>query len=130
MSLESDFIAKIGPAINGRMYWDEAPNDWNPADRKAPFAVVQQVGGTPRNYVTGEVSGVLNARLQVNVWGERRSEVSDAIRKIAAAVVLANNGTDFVTTVLGEPITDVSEVLGLRGSLQDFSIWYKNPYGQ
>lgn len=127
MSLESDFITKYGPVFANRLWWDETPDNMTAADRMAPFAIVQQVGGQERQYVNDkEEPEFLAARVQVNVWGARRIEVSEALRTFVSAV-RASNSIDWYARPAGEAAGDHNEVLKLRGSRQDFMLHYRNP---
>jgi Protein of unknown function (DUF3168). len=127
MSFETDFIAKYAALFNGRLYWDESPEGWTAEQRAAPFAIAQQVGGSNRQYVDDkEQPEFLNARVQVDVWGSRRMEVSDAMRSFVAAVMQSNTA-DWYAREMGEVIGDHNEVLKLRGSRQDFNFSFRNP---
>lgn len=127
MSLETDFIAKYAPLLNGRLWWDEMPDGMTADDRIAPFGVAQQVGGVSRQYVDDkEEPEFLNARVQLSIWGASRIAVSDAMRNFASDV-RASNTADWYAREIGEPVGDSNEVLKLRGSRQDFSFTFRNP---
>lgn len=127
MSFEEDIIAKYGPTLAGRLYWDTAPEGWQAEQMDAVFGIMQQVGGKRQEYVDDkDQPEYLNARVQLVLWGRRRIEVSNKMRELQA-VVMASNTPDFYAGVLGEPVGDNNEALKLRGSRQDFSFWYKNP---
>jgi hypothetical protein len=128
MSLETDLIEKYGALFTDRLWWDEIPPGLTAEQRKAPFGILQQVGGTERQYVDDtEQPEFLNARVQLYVWGARRNEVSDKLREFNAAVK-ASNTADWYARQMGEPVGDSNEVLALRGSRQDFSFTYRNPH--
>lgn len=127
MSFESDVIAKYKALFGDRMWWDETPESMTPADREAPFAILQGVGGSTRQYVDDKQEPeFLNARVQVMVWGARRLEVSSALRDFASAV-RASNTEDWYARPMGEPVGDSNTTLKLRGSRQDFDFHYRNP---
>lgn len=127
MSFETDMISFYGTTMAGRLYWDTAPQGWQPQQMDAPFAIMQQVGGKRQNYVDDkEQPEFCNARVQIFMWGRRRTDVSQKMRELTAAI-MASNSPDFYASVEGEMMGDSNEVLDLRGSRQDFSFWYRNP---
>ncbi|HEX8586170.1 MAG TPA: hypothetical protein VF680_17390 [Allosphingosinicella sp.] len=126
MGFEADVITKYESVFGGRLFWDTSPEGWTTTDRNAPFGIVQQVGGVERIYLDNTPSALANARLMFWVWGARRTEVCDALRALRKAVLDSNTAT-WVATPEGAPSHDFNEALKLRGSRQDFSIWYPDP---
>lgn len=127
MSFEEDIIAKYGPTMANRLYWDESPKGWKPEQMDLPFGILQQVGGRRSTYVDDkEQPEFLNARLQLIIWGRQRIAVNNKMRELVG-VVMASNLPEFYANIEGEMVADSNEVLALRGSRQDFSFWYKNP---
>lgn len=127
MSFETDFISKYSSVFNNRLWWDESPDGMTAQERVDPFAIMQVVGGSDRQYVDDkEQPEFLNARVQVVVWGARRIDVSDKMREFVAAVKDSNT-TDWYAREMGAQIGDSNEVLKLRGSRQDFSFTFRNP---
>jgi hypothetical protein len=128
MSFETDMIAKYGAVFSGRVWWDEIPDGMTADQRAAPFAILQQVGGTTRQYIDDkEQPEFLTARVQVVVWGARRVDVSAKLRDFDAAVKDSNTATWYARS-MGEQVGDSNEVLKLRGSRQDFSFTFPNPH--
>lgn len=127
MSFETDMITKYGPTLAGRLYWHETPDNWQPADRNAPFCIMQQVGGKRQTYVDDkEQPEYLNARIQFFMWGSNYMSVAEKMRELQA-VIMASNEPEFYAEIIGEPVSDSNDVLKLRGSRQDVGFWWKNP---
>lgn len=128
MSLETEVIAKYaGLFTESRLWWDETPDGMAVTDRMAPFGILQEVGGSNRQYVDDtEEPEFITARVQLTIWGSRRVEVSDAMRNFNTAL-RASNTADWYARASGEAVGDNNEVLKLRGSRQDFIFTYRNP---
>lgn len=115
MSMVTILQAALAQFAGGRVFPDIAPED-----TARPYITWQQVGGEPVNFVDGAVPSKKNARVQVNVWGVTRLEVST----IAAQIEDALRGiVALQTTVLGAPISSYEPDTKLKGSMQDFSFW-------
>lgn len=92
--------------------------DLAPANTVRPYCTYQQVGGEAINYTDGAIPSIKNARMQVNVWGDTRSQVAPLARQVEDTL----RGV-LQTTVLGAAIGVYEPETGLRGSMQDFSMW-------
>ncbi|OZI36288.1 hypothetical protein CEG14_14850 [Bordetella genomosp. 1] len=114
--VEAKIIAALGPLVNDRVYPDTAT-----ADTPLPFITFQRAGGAPLVYVDGTLPDKANARMQINVWGKGRAEVS----RVMAAVEEALCSAPAFGLPLGGPIDRSDELTGFKGAQQDFSIWYE-----
>ncbi len=125
MTFEADLISLLLPAFDDRVFYDTTPDNFT--DRRAPFVIINFVGGRAKWYVDQSMRDVTQADVQFTVWGARREEVSAAALQIET--ILAESVTDDVFAIepLAAPIHDYDEALKLRGSFQRFGIWYKNP---
>lgn len=124
--LEKLLPNKFEHLFGGRMYWDTAPDNWTATQREAPFCIMQQVGGVTRAYLDNTTSELLNARVQFFVWGKEKIAVATAMHTLRKALMESNTDT-FIVVPEGEAMSDYNEVLKLRGSRRDFSIWYPDP---
>lgn len=127
MSFESDIVAKYGGLFNDRLWFDSAPEGTPRSDMSAPFCIVQQVGGDDSWFIDNSLKDMQHARMQFFVWGERRDEVSMAMRQLREAVALSITPT-WITSPLGAPVADWNEVLDLRGLRCDFGFAYADEF--
>lgn len=116
MSLEALVMAAIGNLAGGRVFPDFAP-----AGTERPFITYQAVGGEAINFVDGAAPGLRNARLQINVWADKRLEASSLAAQVEDAMRAATN---LQTTVLGAAVSTFDDEVGARGAMQDYSCWY------
>jgi hypothetical protein len=117
MSLDTQLFTALAGLVGGRVYPDVAPEL-----APLPFVTYQSVGGEAVNFLdTATLPSQRNARVQINVWAATRAAAS----ALAAAVedTLRSSPT-LRATVLGAASNTVDADLKLRGTLQDFSIWY------
>lgn len=121
MSFESDFTALIAPLANGEMYWDETPEGYVIADG-ALLILVQQVGGRAKWYVDQTLPQYKHARLQIEVWGRDRQAVNDMARLIEKTIAENWNPAQ----PYGSFINTAQTQLGLKGTRQDFGLWYSD----
>lgn len=118
MSLEATLKTLLGPLVGGRCYPDDTDDVIPPL--VFPLIIYQGVGGRAIDYVDGKVADKDNIRLQVIVWSKTRLEASQIAR--AARVALVEGDMKAVT--LGAAVSLRDKVVKLRGTRQDFSIWY------
>lgn len=117
MSIEESIITLIGPAVDGRIWWDTPPDGFN---QKLAFIIVQQVGGEERWYVDQVTApSHRNSRLQFNLYSPSKLE-STSIE--ALATVLRESG--WVVQPLGAPVSGYEPALKLYEMRQDFAIWH------
>jgi hypothetical protein len=102
--------------VNGRVFPDIAP-----VQTPRPYITYAAVGGDALNYTDGAIPGKENARLQVNVWADTRLQASDVGRQVELAL---RSVAALQTTVLGARVATYDPDVNLRGTMQDFSIWF------
>lgn len=116
MSLESTIFDTLKGFVANRVYPDVAP-----AGTPTPFYTYQQVGGSAINFLDAAVPGKENARMQINSWAATRKEAKALALQAANALRVV---ASLQTTVLGAQVSVYEPDTGLRGSRQDFSMWY------
>ncbi|MBK5120890.1 DUF3168 domain-containing protein [Burkholderia sp. R-69980] len=100
---------------SARVYPDIAPQG-----TARPYITYQSVGGQPTGTLEG-VDSTRNCRVQINVWADKRKDVSVTME----SVIVALCGDPVSAIALGEPASVYEEDTKLRGSMLDFSIWYQ-----
>lgn len=114
MSLETDLRTLLQLQCP-RVFPDVAP-----IQTQRPYVTYQQIGGSPINYVSGEVPTTRHAMIQVNVWADSRVTASALALQIDAAL---RSATNFQCKVDSEIFAEHDEDLDRYGASQDFSIW-------
>ena len=110
--METAIIAAIEAAAPGiRCYHDVAPHT-----ARAPFVVLQQVGGQGYLHIDIDDSDY-GIRLQLAVWAAGRLECNRISRDIERGLI----GLPGVVAV-GAGVADVDTETGLRGMRQDFRV--------
>jgi len=94
--------------------------DIAPQNTARPYITYQSVGGRPTATLDG-VDATRNSRMQINVWADRRKDVSVTMEAVIGALC----GDTIGAVPLGEPVSLFEEDTKLRGSTLDFSIWYR-----
>lgn len=112
MSLETDLVTTL-KTVCPRVFPDFAPTD-----TVKPYITYQQIGGAAPSFIEGALPSIRNARMQVNVWAATRSEAT-------ALMLLVESSLVATKTALPESalIAANDDDLGVRGCMQDFSIW-------
>lgn len=87
---------------------------------ETPYIVVQRVGGTPMNLLTGENPERKSHRVQVSVWAADAVEAEQVAAQVEAAMRLA---VDLQPEVLTGPVDTYDETTTYRGTRQDFSLF-------
>ncbi len=116
MSIESLIVATLTGLVSGRVYPDVTPDGVT----ALPRITFQQVGGRALNYLEPAPVGKRNARMQINVWGKTRRQVTALARQVSDALKAE---TALNTYILGEPVANREPDTKLYGSRQDFSMW-------
>lgn len=117
MSVETQIYTALKSLVSNRVYRDITPKDVT----ALPRITFQQVGGTSINFVdSATIPSKHNARVQVNVWHNRRDDANALAIQVADAL---RAYTDLRTTVLGEFVAVHEPDTGLFGTMQDFSFW-------
>ena len=111
---ENKVFQALSPLVGGRVFPDIAP-----LDAVRPYATYQQVGGLAINYLEAVPVGLRNARVQVNIWGTRRLEVSALAKQAEDAIVIQSKAT-----VEGAMVATYDAETESYGTRQDFSIWF------
>ncbi|QTD91761.1 DUF3168 domain-containing protein [Burkholderia anthina] len=115
VTAESVTFGAIGALADGRVYPDEAP-----AGVVRPYIVYQAVGGEDEATFDG-AADTRNCRMQIAVWASSRSEASE----IGAQVRDLMTAPPVLAAPIGAPVSVYETDTKLRGSRQDFSIWYR-----
>lgn len=113
MSVETNLHSALTGLVAGRVYPDVAP--FNAA---LPRVTYQQVGGEPRNYISG-VPQNRNGRFQINAWASTRIAAATLIRQIEDAVRLS---TTLNAVTIGGAVAIYETDTKLYGAMQDYSI--------
>ena len=109
--MEKKLVDTLSCLFGNRVWPDIAP-----IDTEKPFCIWQQVGG---NAVKGVASERKIGRIQITVWAETREESMSLIRQVENLLV---SEPVCATVVLGAQAV-YDDDTGLRGAMQDFSIW-------
>lgn len=112
--MEKKLVDTLSCLFGNRVWPDIAP-----IDTEKPFCIWQQVGGNAVNYLEAVASDRKNARIQITVWAETRKESMSLIRQVENLLV---SEPVCATVVLGAQAV-YDDDTGLRGAMQDFSIW-------
>lgn len=105
----------LGPLVNGRVSPDSTPD--NPV---FPLIVYQQVGGQALAFTEKRLPDHQHARMQIVVWSKSRLEASQLIRAAERAII----ESPYPSEAYGAAVSDYNAELKLRGSRQDFGIWF------
>ena len=116
MSVEAEIYNALKGLVGNRVYPDVAPSN-----ALAPYITYQEVGGAAVNFLLQEVPNKANSRFQINVWSKTRSEAKTIANAACDALRLA---TQLQTTVVGGVTATYDEATTMRGTRQDFSIWF------
>lgn len=87
---------------------------------ETPYIVVQRVGGSPMNFLSGEAPIKQPHRVQVSVWAANALEAEEVGGQVQAAMQLA---VHLQPEVLTGPVDAYDETTTYRGARQDFSIF-------
>ena len=112
--MEKTLVKALSSLFGDRVFPDVAP-----MNTAKPFCIYQQVGGTPVNFIEAMPADRKNARMQITVWAETRSEAMILIRSVEDVLVQK----PFCATVLLGAQSTWDDDTGMRGAIQDFSIW-------
>lgn len=109
---------KLVETLSG-LFGDRVWPDIAPMDTEKPFCIWQQVGGSAVNYLEAVAADRKNARIQITVWAETREEAMSLIRQVENLLV----AEPICATVILAAQSTYDNDTGLRGAMQDFSIW-------
>ena len=113
MSMESTVFDALKSLVASRVFPDLAPEN-----TVRPFLTYSTVGGSAVNFLSGSAPSKRRYRVQIDVWGDSREEVS----RLAIQVEDALRATAALSTfVEGAPVSSYEQDTKLRGSMQDFS---------
>jgi len=116
MIVETQIFQALQALVDGRVYPDMAP-----AGAARPYIVFQQVGGAALNFLDSAIPSKRNSWMQVSAWAGARMEASILIQQVELAL---RGAAGLQVVVQGESVSTFDEVTMLRGSRQDFSIWF------
>ena len=115
MTMEAAVRTVLSPLVDDRVFPDFAPEG-----TARPYATYQAVGGRPVNFADGTIPDRTNARVQVNVWADTRLVAAE----LGAAVELAmRQAAALQTQVVTGRVALSDPEAGLKGTMQDFSVW-------
>ncbi|WP_313332185.1 DUF3168 domain-containing protein [Comamonas sp.] len=86
------------------------------------FVVYQQITGDVINPIANDVPDLRNSRMQITVWSKSRIRANELSRQIEDLLRTTELFQARPETAL---TNDFDEEVKLRGSRQDFSIWWK-----
>jgi hypothetical protein len=116
MTMKDQIYSALEALVAGRVYTGAPPKDV-----VAPYIKYQRVGGDPVNYTEGSIPDRKNARVQVNVWAASMA-IADPLAVQAENIL--RQSTSLQVSVLTEVLDTYDEETTLRGTMQDFDIWY------
>ena len=116
MSIEFDIQTVLKPLASGGVFFDSAP-----FDTPKPYIVISQIGGQPVGYLESVSPDKKNGRFQINAWHNTRSTASALGRLIEKTLV---ESPLIRAEVMNGLAYRFDEETGLKGTEQDFSIWY------
>lgn len=111
--LETALQTALDALVGGRCWPDVAP-----AGTARPYITWQQVGGEAPTYVDDTTPDQRNARVQINVWADRRLDAAALALSVEPALIAALSARP-----VGAPVATHDPDTGLRGMRQDFTIW-------
>ena len=114
MTVEADIYNALKGLVADRVY----PANDVPVGVSRPYVTWQQTGGVAVNFMEATTPSIRNARIQINCWADTRLAVSSISRQVEAAMITA-----LKAHVLGALIAVKEIDTGLKGTMQDFSIW-------
>lgn len=98
---------------------DRCYPDVGPSGVARPYITYQAVGGQSPNYLSNNVD-LQNARMQINVWADKRSDATSLMQSVIAALT----GPAIKAVTIGAPVSSYEPDTKLYGSREDFSIWF------
>lgn len=107
--------AALKGLAGGRVYPDLAP-----AGVAKPYIVYQAAGGLDETTLDGPDT-LQNARMQVEVWADRRGDASALMRQVRNAMT----AEPIEAVPIGAPASEYESDTKLYGSRQDFSMWWR-----
>lgn len=117
MAAPESTLAAVLHAVCPRVYPDA-----NTAGKpETTYIVWTQVGGQVIDTVN-DPADLHHARIQIAVWGPRRTHANALMRQAEAAMRAA---TVFQAKPIGGLIAHFDPDTELRGALQDFAVWYR-----
>ncbi|MCD0492338.1 DUF3168 domain-containing protein [Chromobacterium violaceum] len=108
--LEEQLYSVLSPLVAGNVFPDTAP-----AETPRPYILYQQVGGIPVQFMEGDGSTV-SPRMQITIWSDSRLQAAQLQRAAQRLLV----GAPLFGTIAGGAVALHEDVLGLRGTQQDF----------
>jgi hypothetical protein len=109
----------IGPLVDGRAVHGAAAYD-----TPRPFVTIQQIGGQVVDFIDSAQPSKINARVQVNVWGDSREQVYLLMLAIEDALRTAPG---LVARPVGAMVDRDEPDMQMYGEQQDFSCWADRP---
>lgn len=107
----------LNPLAPGGVYPDVAPP--SPAGL---YITYQQVGGTARQYMEKKLPSHRHARIQINVWGTRRTEATAAALEVERVLI----ESELVSEAMGAFTAVYDQATKYRGTRQDFQFWHQD----
>ena len=117
MSVETLLYTALKNLASNRVYRDIAPAEVT----ALPRITFQQVGGDAINFLSGDAPSKKRARIQINVWDDRRDVAMALMRRVEDTM---RSASGLQTTILGAATSVYEDDTGLFGAMQDFSVIY------
>lgn len=116
-TLNERLVQLLGPLVAGRIFPDIAPGP-----TPQPYITYQQVGGRARQYLEKKLPDHRHARVQINVWSDRRSDATTLALQVERVLI----ESDLVSDALGAFSSIYDQDTKLRGTRQDFQFWHRD----
>ena len=85
-----------------------------------PYIIIQRVGGSPVNFLTGEAPEKQSYRIQVTVWAQSALDAETIGKQVEIAI---RSATDLQPEVIAGAADTYDETVKRRGSRQDFRVF-------
>lgn len=115
MSLYVQMLAVLNGLAGGRVFPLVADEGVD-----TPYIVVQRVGGSATNLLTGEAPEKQVHRVQVTVWARSALDAESIGEQVEAAI---RGAVDLQPEVLGLPVDDYDPTTKYKGSRQEFRVF-------
>lgn len=124
MSAESQLFDILKSVIGGtsedpKVFPDVAPEGY----LSTPYITYQQVGGESLEFLERGNGDKKNARVMIRVWHTNRL-LANQLARLVEDYLVGAAGAALQASALGALFADYDEEKKLRGTRQDFSIWF------
>ncbi|MBD9583589.1 DUF3168 domain-containing protein [Delftia sp. DLF01] len=116
-TLNERIVQLLGPLVGGRIYPDLAPDHAG-----KPYITYEQTGGRARQYLEKRLPDHRHARIQINVWDDRRTQATAIALQVEKVLI----ESELVSEALGAFSSVYDQATKLRGTRQDFYFWHRD----